>query len=226
MGTNYFLRSEGMHPDPTFGYCVPEVTRLLEIIDTAASAARERVERPWEAAREALRWLEHEIAPIAELARAKAMQREEPCHPTPRIHDGEPRFDTGGLHIGMSSFGWAFSLRLYPGVLEEHEDYSSSWYVPDDGTLYRVGQVLKKSNITCLDDWRKLFEAFGCVDEYGRAVTADAMLNVITKRGRGERSGGDDGLRLDETGLRRHEPRDGYGPVPGTDYDHCVGDFS
>lgn len=46
-----------------------------------------------------------------------------------------------GRHIGKSSSGWAFGLRIYP----------------DEG-------------IASLDDWRPLFERHGVVDEYGDPV--------------------------------------------------------
>jgi len=61
----------------------------------------------------------------------------------------------GGVrrHIGKSSAGWVFSLHVYP----------------DDG-------------IHDLDDWRALFERWPIVDEYGRDVTADRMVEIITKR--------------------------------------------
>ena len=57
-------------------------------------------------------------------------------------------------HIGKSSCGWCFSLRVYP-----------------------------EEGIETIDDWMKLFEVFGIADEYGRELTAQEMDKVICARG-------------------------------------------
>ena len=64
-------------------------------------------------------------------------------------------------HIGKSSAGWYFALRVYP----------------DEG-------------ISTLADWERLLAAPGAVirDEYGETLTAAAMLSVIKDRGREQRS--------------------------------------
>lgn len=59
-------------------------------------------------------------------------------------------------HIGKSSMGWCFALRVYP----------------EDG-------------INSLDDWRPLIERAAVFDEYGGAVTPEVMLQTITQRGTG-----------------------------------------
>lgn len=58
-------------------------------------------------------------------------------------------------HIGKSSFGWCFALRVYPS-----------------------------EEIACLDDWRVILESGGgvIVNEYGQTVTPDEMLRAITDR--------------------------------------------
>lgn len=65
------------------------------------------------------------------------------------------------LHIGKSSSGWVFSLRIHPnrGI----------------NTLYDWMPVL-------LDTQNTIF----IVDEYGRPVTIPELLRVITCRGRNE----------------------------------------
>ena len=56
-------------------------------------------------------------------------------------------------HIGKSSAGWAFSLRVYP----------------DEG-------------INTFDDWKPIFFAGSIVDEYGNDVPAGQMIHKITNR--------------------------------------------
>jgi len=60
-----------------------------------------------------------------------------------------------GEHIGKSSFGWVFLLR-----------------------------VDMKHGPRSLEDWKAKFSLPGCriVDEYGKAVTFDEMLKVVTDR--------------------------------------------
>jgi hypothetical protein len=74
------------------------------------------------------------------------------------------------LHIGKSSAGWCFSLHVIP-----------------------------EQDINSLDDWRRKWLARGVIiDENGRKVTPEQMLDVITNRSH-------------PRGLSRHE----VGP-------HCV----
>lgn len=63
------------------------------------------------------------------------------------------------LHVGKSSAGWAFALRVYPF-----------------------------EGINSLQDWKQRFEATGCVikDEYERVVTPDQMMKIITDRSWGD----------------------------------------
>ncbi len=58
-----------------------------------------------------------------------------------------------GRHIGKSSWGWCFSLRVYP----------------EDG-------------INDLDDWRELLKTGEIWNEYGDKVPADDMLKIIAER--------------------------------------------
>ena len=58
-------------------------------------------------------------------------------------------------HIGKSSAGWCFSLRIYP----------------EDG-------------IHTLDDWKKFWEGKHIENEYGEAFSIKDMLVCITKRRR------------------------------------------
>ena len=61
----------------------------------------------------------------------------------------------GALHIGKSSAGWAFALRVYP----------------EDG-------------IANLDDWKKKFQQTHCqiIDEYGHELNYDQMIEKIENR--------------------------------------------
>lgn len=63
--------------------------------------------------------------------------------------------DDKGLHIGKSSAGWTFSLRIYP---------------------YR------EPAIKTLEDWLPLFQKHGVVDEYGRDVALGDMVQQIASR--------------------------------------------
>ncbi len=75
-------------------------------------------------------------------------------------HAGEPQ----ELHIGKSSAGWNFGLRIHPELSAEHR------------------AVFGVASINELDDWKPLFELFLIFDEYGDAVTADVLLKSITER--------------------------------------------
>jgi len=67
------------------------------------------------------------------------------------------------LHIGKSSYGWAFSLRIY---IDE--------------------------NIRTLSDWKKLWQDPKNLifDEYDNAITVDEMISCITDRQRYRGRGG------------------------------------
>lgn len=67
------------------------------------------------------------------------------------------------LHIGKSSAGWNFGLRIYPDHAEKLGPFG-------------VSTILE------LDDWRSLFEKFQIFDEYGDLVTAEHMLKQISER--------------------------------------------
>ena len=57
------------------------------------------------------------------------------------------------LHIGKSSAGWAFGLRIHP-----------------------------EQDINTLDDWKKKWMTGEIKDEYNKVITAQEMINVITNR--------------------------------------------
>lgn len=59
------------------------------------------------------------------------------------------------LHIGKSSGGWCFSLRVYP-----------------------------EDSINTLDDWRQLWSVSGAFirNEYGERIPTDQMEEIITNR--------------------------------------------
>lgn len=66
------------------------------------------------------------------------------------------------LHIGKSSAGWCFSLRIYPG----DEDYEQ-----EPGPL-------------TLGDWKELFnrDDMEIRDEYGQVISTEQMLQRIESR--------------------------------------------
>lgn len=80
-----------------------------------------------------------------------------------------PHCGRGGelLHIGKSSAGWNFGLRVYPRVDGEPNDLLRD---------FGVAQILE------LDDWEKLFQRFEIVNEYGETATAPAMIQNIAER--------------------------------------------
>lgn len=117
------------------------------------------------------------------------------------------RSDDETRHIGKSSFGWCFSLHVYP----------------EDG-------------INTLDDWKSYWGREGVVieNEYGNTVPVDEMLATITERSRlknGNRMGREEMLQNNAepgpNGLLRHTYRNciGHGENDGT-WDYIVGEFS
>jgi len=71
------------------------------------------------------------------------------------------------LHIGKSSAGWNFGLRIYPKIDGKPNERLSLWGADE---------------ICELDDWRPLFDCFPIVDEYDKSVTVDDMIAAITAR--------------------------------------------
>lgn len=71
------------------------------------------------------------------------------------------------LHIGKSSAGWNFGLRIYPKISEEPDQRLKS---------FGVDQICE------LNDWGTLFERFPIFDEYGVAVSPAAMHEIISDR--------------------------------------------
>lgn len=71
------------------------------------------------------------------------------------------------LHIGKSSGGWNFGLRIYPKIDGAPDERLKLWGVDE---------------ICELDDWRPLFERFPIFDEYSRPVSIDEMIASITRR--------------------------------------------
>lgn len=64
------------------------------------------------------------------------------------------------LHIGKSSAGWVFAVRVHPEL-----------------------------GINSLDDWKRVWASGGVIrDEYGETHTTEAMLDRITKREGRDRS--------------------------------------
>ncbi len=98
-----------------------------------------------------------------------------------------------GLHIGKSSGGWTFGLRIYPP--EQH------WQVRDfDKDI---------ASLTTLDEWLPLIAKHGVLDEYGRDVSYDDMIACITKRSH------PNGLLRREHPMLKAEPGEGtYDLVP------------
>ena len=118
-----------------------------------------------------------------------------------------------GKHIGKSSFGWCFSLRVYPEEANEHGN----------------GAILD------LDGWKTAWSdpKFVIVDEYGTEIHPDDMLTYITNRS-WHASNVKDELWYEQNhacpgpnGLVRHkvDGRFCIGHGDGT-WDYIVGEFS
>ena|SRR5580698_9302617 len=71
------------------------------------------------------------------------------------------------LHIGKSSAGWNFGLRIYPLI---------------GGNVDERLEPFGISQIVELDMWIEPFERHEIWNEYGERVTADEMIACITKR--------------------------------------------
>lgn len=109
---------------------------------------------------------------IAWLAKQAAQSSDDAAAQTLAIHDAiidgravkRPcpccaQADREWLHIGKSSGGWCFSLRVYPAL---HGDM----------TAHNLGI----DPIENLDDWIPLFERYGVINEYGEEIDTDVML--------------------------------------------------
>lgn len=70
-----------------------------------------------------------------------------------------------GLHIGKSSGGWTFALHVHNPEFDGDE--------PPEWTRYPRD----------LGGWQERWQMGFIVDEYGRAVTVDEMLDIICNRG-------------------------------------------
>jgi hypothetical protein len=68
------------------------------------------------------------------------------------------------LHIGKSSAGWNFGLRIYPDGDERLRPF---------GIDPRICE---------LADWYPFFDTFQIFDEYGKQISAAEMMDTITKR--------------------------------------------
>jgi hypothetical protein len=71
------------------------------------------------------------------------------------------------LHIGKSSRGWNFGLRIYPKLENAANEHSKP---------FGVDEILE------LDDWRPLFAKYQIIDESGNPVATEDMLRIITQR--------------------------------------------
>lgn len=68
------------------------------------------------------------------------------------------RYDSvSRLHIGKSSGGWCFAVRLHP-----------------------------EEGINSLDDWKERFKYGAITDEYGRRLSEEEMILMITRRASGQ----------------------------------------
>lgn len=103
------------------------------------------------------------------------------------------------IHIGKSSAGWNFGLRVYPKIDGETDDRLKP---------FGADAIIE------LDDWRPLFDRFEIVDEYGKTTSAANMILTIIDRSH-------------PLGLRSRcpTPLDDVAPGKGT-YDLCNYEFS
>lgn len=119
-----------------------------------------------------------------------------------------PHCGRGGelRHIGKSSAGWVFHLRIYPD-----------------------------ENIRTLDDWKAYWaEGRKITTEYGKEISPTEMLSIITERDRIGKGDFDAAWLRDNhavqgpRGLARSDPnRHPYSVVPGEGtWDYCDYEFS
>lgn len=133
-------------------------------------------------------------------------RKDEEREPCPTCGQLPPLDVPPRLHIGKSSGGWCFSLRVYP----------------DDGDAFEEPVGFPES----LEDWKARFADERCFieDEYGRVITAEDMLARITERAGSERAL-PDGYRS----WHEFHHRNNSEPGPGNllrhvaDGTHCVG---
>ena|SRR3990167_10738072 len=105
------------------------------------------------------------------------------------------------LHIGKSSAGWHFSLRVYP-----------------------------ENGINNLQDWIKFLEFKKIYNEYGEMVSLEDFLEVITNRKASRKPTREDFGRYAEEGLNnllRYKIDNDFCISHGDGtYDYIIGDFS
>lgn len=116
----------------------------------------------------------------------------------------------GDLHVGKSSGGWNFGLRIYPKIDGAPDERLKPWGVDE---------------ICELDDWRPIFDRFPIVDEYERPVSAADMIATITERthprGLASRITAGPDLMGPHHDPKREDSRAGKGT-----YDLCAYEFS
>ena len=101
-------------------------------------------------------------------------------------------------HLGLSAYGWCFSLHIYPN-----------------------------EGLNTLEDWKKFLEGKKIVNEYDSPVTLEEMLKIITER-QGTRPLNYEELKWAVQGpknLARCLPKNCAGYGEGT-WDYVEGDFS
>ena len=71
------------------------------------------------------------------------------------------------LHVGKSSAGWNFGLRIYPKIGETVDERLKS---------FGVDQICE------LEDWHVIFERFPIFNEYGDSISSVSMREIIVDR--------------------------------------------
>lgn len=67
-----------------------------------------------------------------------------------------------GLHIGKSSYGWAFALHVYP-----------------EGADWESGEPAPRN----FEEWKTFFREKKIINEYGESIPEQSMISIITERG-------------------------------------------